>query len=129
MTDMLHRALTLVVLLFGLAAALQACGSEDGGEGGTGFSKCISFDQGFSSCDQYCASISRACLLCPCPSEHKDSLLCTGHNQGKQYSAVGWKSNAACEGDINVGFAGCTQSVFLASSGQVDTMSAKCCCE
>jgi hypothetical protein len=129
MLNPLHRAFTLVIPLFGLIGPLQACGSEDGEEGGTGFGDCVAFDQGFSSCDEYCASRSRACVLCDCPSAHRESLLCSGARQGSQYSAIGWKSNAACEGDINVAFAGCTQSVFRDSSGAVDTMSVKCCCE
>ena len=126
MSGMRLRALSLVITLGGLFGILQACGTEEEGAAGSGFSRCITINDGYLSCDGYCAGISRACVLCNCPGEFKDSILCRDQ---KQYSAIGWRNNAQCGGDISTAFAGCMQGVFQDPSGAVLAMSIKCCCE
>lgn len=114
----------IIILAIGFNCVLQACGDDEAV--GSGFVTCLTVEDGYPSCDQYCASISRACMICDCPDELKDNIVCSNN---RQYSAFGWKSNAQCEGAPSTAYNGCAQSLFQDASGAVITASAKCCCE
>jgi hypothetical protein len=125
MLKMRHRVLYGVVAVLALAGVLQAygCGEE---EAGGAFDQCIASHQGYLSCNEYCATLARACAVCGCPAEQKENPLC---GDSKHYSAIAWKSSAACEGYFTTAFEVCAQNVFYDSNGLLVNMSVRCCCE
>ncbi len=124
------RSVSGFVTAWALVVALQACSTvqEPTGEAG-GFGGCVTPDQGIASCDEYCASISRACVECGCPSDHAEDYLCSGDRRGSRYTAIGWKNDAFCQGQITTAYNGCSQNLFHDAAGALVVQSVMCCCE